>query len=398
MPVLFKERRSENRFSVQKFFRVLFWIGLTGALIEFAVLLALLYFRSQPVELPQPTGEYAVGRTAFAWEDELRVDPLVPGGNPRELLVWVWYPAERAENAEPAEYLPEKWLLAREKRLSTSAFMLQDPATVRSHAVQDASPAAEPQRFPVLIFAPGYGSIAPDYTALAEDLASRGYIVAGVTPTGSASVVVFPDGREVTQTADGSIYGGRGEEGRQALKRSAGRLVRVWAEDMRFVLDQLAVLNAAPGPFHDRIDVERAGFFGHSFGGATSAEVCRTDGRCKAGADLDGTLFGDVLVTGLNRPFFFMWSHAEGREDIIAARQIYDQLPEGSCWTEMDGLGHLNYHDIAAQFALVHHLSGALGDLDGREGLNVIRDSLALFFDYHLKDSGIGPCQSDLDL
>jgi predicted dienelactone hydrolase len=45
----------------------------------------------------------------------------------------------------------------------------------------------------VLIMGPGLGAAASDYTVLAEDLASHGYIVVGYTPTYSTDVT-FPDG------------------------------------------------------------------------------------------------------------------------------------------------------------------------------------------------------------
>ena len=66
---------------------------------------------AQPGELlPAPTGPYAVGRTSYHWLDERREDVSAPlAGSKRELVAWVWYPAEPAPEAERAAYLPAGW-------------------------------------------------------------------------------------------------------------------------------------------------------------------------------------------------------------------------------------------------------------------------------------------------
>ncbi len=58
--------------------------------------------------------------------------------------------------------------------------------------------------FPVLIFEPGLGRLIPNYTTLAEDLASRGYVVVGLNPTYSASITVL-SGHVIASSALGNI-------------------------------------------------------------------------------------------------------------------------------------------------------------------------------------------------
>ena len=85
-----------------------------------AGVLGVAYFevgRSQTVVLPDPTGPYPVGRTAFDWVDTSREDTLAPSsGIRRELLVWVWYPATSSgQGTATAEYLPADWRKALEQ-------------------------------------------------------------------------------------------------------------------------------------------------------------------------------------------------------------------------------------------------------------------------------------------
>jgi len=63
------------------------------------------------------------------------------------------------------------------------------------HAIANAHISTTQDRYPVLIFEPGLGNLPTDSTTVIEDLVSHGYIVVGITPTYSASIVVFPDGR-----------------------------------------------------------------------------------------------------------------------------------------------------------------------------------------------------------
>ncbi|GAC1435093.1 MAG: hypothetical protein NVSMB6_31980 [Burkholderiaceae bacterium] len=67
------------------------FVGVVGV----ALLLALLWREhNQSLELPIPTGPFAVGRAIYDWTDDSRLDMLAPVlGTRRELLVWIWYPS-----------------------------------------------------------------------------------------------------------------------------------------------------------------------------------------------------------------------------------------------------------------------------------------------------------------
>ncbi len=54
----------------------------------------------------------------------------------------------------------------------------------------------------------------------------------------------------------------------------------------------------------------------NSFGGATAAQFCHDDPRCKAGIDVDGAPFGSVGREGLHQPFMFLLSdQSHGSDD-----------------------------------------------------------------------------------
>ncbi|MGN6130920.1 MAG: hypothetical protein ACTHOK_11330 [Nocardioidaceae bacterium] len=91
-----------------------------------------------------------------------------------------------------------------------------------------------------MVLLPGLGFAAPQYTSLAVDLASHGYLVVGVTPTDSADLTVL-DGQPVHASDLGNPSGFTG--GRSpAANRTGARVLRVWADDARFAARRMRVL------------------------------------------------------------------------------------------------------------------------------------------------------------
>ncbi|HEX6480327.1 MAG TPA: hypothetical protein VF043_15925 [Ktedonobacteraceae bacterium] len=346
--------------------------------------------RHQALMLPAPTGPYATGRMEYDWTDQSRNDQFAPhAGTKRELVVWTWYPAMRVRGAQPAPYLPSKWGQLSDQQHSFFGLQLvQSSDSIQAHSVDRVPLATDATRYPVLIFEPGLGNIPMQYTTLIEDLASHGYIVFAITPTYSSDVVVFPNGRAVEATSAGKLDKGANPQA------AADQLVTVWAKDVIFVMNQLDKLNGTPGgTFSGHLDLARLGVFGHSLGGATAAQVCHMDTRCKAGIDIDGSLAGDVVQTGLDKPFMVV-QHDMGtcsdadchsfQRDIHA---ILRPVPHGASYhIGVNNTKHFNFSDYAIYFSPLRAL-GLLGSIDGVRGLQITRAYVRAFFDTYLNSA-----------
>ena len=177
-------------------------------------------------------------------------------------------------------------------------------------------------------------SLQSDYTTLAEDLASHGYIVVSFDAPYRTVITAFPDGRVATRAAGGDFDRCPPFTTTQHL---ATQLMSVWIADLKFALDQLHELNAndPTGRFKGKFDLQKLGIAGHSLGGATAAQFCHDDPRCAAGIDIDGMPFGSVIQDGLHQPFLFLMSdHSEesGSEPQTVEKNIesiYDHVPQG---------------------------------------------------------------------
>jgi predicted dienelactone hydrolase len=347
--------------------------------------------RNQTLVLPAPTGAYAVGRAEYDWTDQSRTDPLAPqAGTKRELIDWAWYPAIRVSGAKLAPYLPAKWAqLGDQQRGRLGQLLFQRTDSIQTHSVENAPLATASARYPVLIFEPGLGDIPTLYTTLLEDLASQGYIIFAITPTYSSDVVVFPDGHVAEATAAGK------PSDASSVQAASDRLVSVWAQDVIFVMNQLDRLNATPGTmWSQRMDLSRLGVFGHSFGGATAAQVCQMDTRCKAGIDLDGALFGPVVQTGLQKPFMVIQSDQCSTSSTSGCRSFESEVqailrtvPSTERYhLSIKGTQHFNFADYAVYFSPARAL-GVLGSIDGARGLQITRAYVLAFFDTFLNQT-----------
>jgi Platelet-activating factor acetylhydrolase, isoform II len=350
------------------------------------------------ITLPAPTGHFAVGRTMYTWINNGETDELAPSpGAKREGVTWMWYPSAAATTARPGEYLPAPWrkALAEDSGRLMSLFLTPDLALVRTHSWSDAEVSTEQRSYPVVIMRAGGGALTTDFTTLAEDLASHGYIVVGFDAPYRTFVVVLSGNRVVIRPPANDPENLPADQ----ANRLINRLLLMWTSDTAFVVGQLEQLNAADpsGKFTGRLDMQRLGMFGHSFGGAQALQFCHDHPRCKAGIDIDGAPYGNVVQEGLKQPFLFLLSDHSREMVDPASRQIhadiqsiYERLPSGRLFLTIRGANHFSFSD--QMLVKSHYLIGMIGllgvgGLDGRRGLAITADYVHTFFDVYLKDA-----------
>jgi len=123
----------------------------------FVLLLTLLWReRNQPVELPIPTGTFAVGRAIYDWIDHTTVDTLAPvPGTKRELLVWIWYPSDPGQSGTPDDYVPAQMRAAIGPAQGLMSYVTRDVSKVRRIVFANPDLPAQPKSYPVVIIRAG---------------------------------------------------------------------------------------------------------------------------------------------------------------------------------------------------------------------------------------------------
>lgn len=329
------------------------------------------------LDLPKLTGPYATGTTYYQLLDSNRnetftVDPL----DKRQLALQIWYPSAGA-GTQPASYIPSPLS-------AVSDFGLFN--LVRPRSFLDVALASDQAAYPVLLFSHGFGELSQTYTAQAEELASYGYIVASVTHTFDALVTGLPDGQIipldpnlVADFTNPSTY-----------ESASIKETKLRAADLQFVLDELDKLNASDPQnlLTGKLDLGKVGVFGHSLGGATAAEAMRIDSRFDVGLNLDGSMWGEVVETGLDRPFMLM--NAENAFLSDSSKQSFFNNSTGDRYNlTLKGANHHNFADapfLSPLFAEAGVPSPyQVGSIDPNRGAGLINQYTLAFFDQYLK-------------
>ncbi|MFC4588535.1 alpha/beta hydrolase family protein [Sphaerisporangium corydalis] len=321
-----------------------------------------------PAVLPAPTGTHPVGTTALYLKDTSRPDPWNLDVQVRELKVTLWYPAGRSDGRRAPYMTPkESELLMKGSGIATVPY--DTLSKTRTNAVQDAAPVG--RRLPLVVLSPGFTKPMSTLTALAEDLAGRGYVVAGIDHTYESYATTFPGGRVAECLAcDSDTDPGFGTG-----------VVQGRAADASYVLDELTTKWDRSG----LIDPARIAMVGQSIGGAAAMATMVKDSRVRAGIDMDGTTYARIPKGGFTRPFMFMGAppHVPGGRDATWDRD-WKLLTGWKRWVVLTGADHASFTDLPL-------LSGALGlkplpgALPWARSAELTRTYVAAFLDQHLK-------------
>jgi len=381
--------------------RIFRLIGLLFAGVVSVVILLVAFMYVEhflPTDLPTPIGSYRVGRTSYFFSDYVGTHASHAS---RELVVWIWYPARSQIDPTPADYFPAPWLDAANESWNwmMTHLITRDLAKVHVHSVLNAAIASKKGAYPVVVMRPGGSALTLQYTALAEDLASHGYVVVGFDAPYRTQLVVLPNGEIKHRPLQ--------NDPEEVPLERVNRLMMMWTEDVRFVLDRLEALNEQDdrGLLTRRLDLSRVGIFGHSFGGATALQVCHDDSRCKVGIDIDGMPFGSVVADGVKQPFMFLMgdhshdlgSESEGQQVARDLHAIYGRLPETKRVALMiEGGDHFSFADggVVRSHVLLSILRAVGLVIDGKRQLATTSACVSAFFGKYLNDEvgGLDRC------
>jgi predicted dienelactone hydrolase len=346
------------------------------------------------VLLPAPSGPFEVDLGILELVDFSRTQPFAPTVQPRKLMVSLFYPVSTARGTTPANYMPPYTALTEDNELS-SLFGLPTPnGTFDKLALQVAGknsavyPGHGEQAFPVVLFMPAEGTTRLFYSAIAQTVASSGYIVVTIDTPYDVDIVEYSDGSVayLNQTIVNN------------LTPSAFDLaIETRAQDASFVLDKLTnktvVSQLIPGSAHG-LNVSKVAMFGHSLGGAAAAAAMLNDDRIAGGISMDGALGGPVVQKGLDRPFMFMahaghlrnisnpadpfnswlaiWSRLRAfKLDIVVANSLHYTFSDYPIAFETLGVVPNNASAQAAQVT----------NMDGRRALKIVTTYVTAFLD-----------------
>ncbi len=329
--------------------------------------------------IPRPKGSYGTNFAVTDLTDTAHLDPFAPKPENRSVVISAWYPAAPVNkcNWQHIPAYPEKVAAIFN---AETAFVGVPNGTFKRIELEicnvDQNHQPNLSNTPVVLFYPGLGLSRLWYSAIAQAVASYGFIVVTVDQPYDADVVEYPDGRIVR--AINSTWD----------QQQSELLVNVTAEEASFVLDELAkaevVQKLSPSykPIPKGFTTDRAGIFGHSIGGATAAMAMYLDSRFVGGVNLDGGLYGPVIKQGLKNPLMLF-----GHKDNSTSSTWIDIWPHLNWRLDIEILNstHTTFTDIPLLASLIFGtplppmVQGIVGYIPGERARDIVAAYVAAF-------------------
>jgi pimeloyl-ACP methyl ester carboxylesterase len=352
-------------------------------------LLPLVALSISAVVLPSPPGPYDVFYNTASMIDNTRVDPFDPKHGPRAVMTSIFAPTHCNVDLENMDYLPAATAEYYSDEFGTYGL---PNGTLQSLSFQvcPESPTKHHVQFPVVIFSPALGTTRLFYSAIAQSVASAGYIVVSIDHPYDVEFLEFPDGHIVTAA--------------NITDDQVPLDVQTRAQDVKFVLDQLStkagVASLLPGARAASLKTQQVAMYGHSVGGATTAAAMLLDCRIIAGANLDGSMFGSVVQQGLRRPFLLFGHENKTQTTDPSWAEFWPSLRGWKLELELAQSQHYTFSDLPFLLKLlgvpvqdIPAIKTRVGALDGSKALEIVQRTIVAFLGFGLRQTSVKPLQ-----
>jgi dienelactone hydrolase len=324
---------------------------------------------SDSPRVPPPTGAYPVGTFVIRLVDSGRKDPYLRDGSKRELMVRLWYPAERNSQCVPAEYNSPKVRGLLSVMLGFSAPRVQTNSCWEAPVLAGAHP--------VVVVSHGYTGMFTDLTFLCEDLASHGYVVVSIGHTYESTAVEFPGG-DLRTSHVGSLFV---EQTLQTDESTLREAMAVRLADVRFVVGELARLNAGTGVLSGRLNLERMGILGHSMGASTAMQALQQNVGFRAAVLMDAIEISGPPGAAIQQSVLMV---AEGRGWSESECNLWNQLRGPRMAIAFRGAEHLTPTDAVWMGTVIPELHVEAGLMGPAKTIAALRQAVSTFFQLHL--------------
>lgn len=325
--------------------------------------------------LPEPTGNFDVGTVVVDFIDDNRIETLSKTSGNRKIAVQFWYPSDRK-------------------------------GKVVKYDIEGAQISNEQQEYPLVIFSHGAFGMRMSNASTCRELASHGYVVASIDHAYQAFYTSFANGKSAIVNNE-FLNEAIGVQLDDIKGQEAFDITHSWLDlrtkDIELVINSIKVGNLGTSGeiLKGHMDLNNIGLFGHSLGGAASAEVARNREDVKAAIVIDGTMIGDIkglnsdnseIITekDFNKPLMLMYGalfqEDEGKNDAYLPNiKAYNNSKNAAYSLCIKDSGHLNFTDLPRISPFLAKKLG-VGEIDSFECIKIVNDYSLAFFDKHIKN------------
>ncbi len=395
-------------------------VGIILTFILFAITLSFPLLLPIP-DLPKPHGPYNIGTVSIRMTDSTRKEIYTSEPNDdRNILVTVWYPTDNPGFNKPVSYWDKKGLTGKAYSLNADmgTFWYKHLSDIKTNSFAEVPISNKGESYPIIIYSHSFVGLNTENTILFEELASQGYIVFSIGHTYETIISIFPDGEVVAENYNyifelydsnveqeeqlyQSFYNSTNATEKQAIIKqiltiddSSTEMIKVRTEDVVFVLDELEKLNQNGSLFDTKLNLNRVGIMGWSFGGATAMDVCIIDARCKAGINIDGWPYGENFSSNqiLSQPFIVINAASDDESEKVVGELAYQRSEGDAFRIIIDDTSHTNFWDFPFFFNIYKQL-GYWGTIDSLRLAEIENAYISAFFDKYLKNENNIPLE-----
>lgn len=368
--------------------------------------------RNEQSILPKPGGPFAIGTMKVFVTDSSRMETFITKKKFREIYIKIWYPAHVEGQSEYEGLLsdyPDEVVVDIFKAVGLDKELVGKIKESTTNSVTGPVVPVNGQKFPVVLFNPGfYFGMADFYTGIAESLASNGFIVCSVNhpyeqpyveqsdkgvlmkkkkaQLAYLQLVLVEKFRKFELDTDEQIE----DATRIYLKKLKrfDRVLRRWTTDNKAFIDYLYYVcnNDSVGGVFAVMDIDRIGVMGQSLGGAVAGQLCIDDSmRIRAGINLDGFQFGDIIDRPVELPFMLMESEHYELWRIGNEMVFRNSGPDFHSFTAKRAKHFLYSDAVSLKFLEEEDLKNMIGDVNADEINATVNEYIRAFFSKYLK-------------
>ncbi len=407
-------RRKESYNLKKTFKRIIgMTLGLVICYISFKTLQAFPQFR-----IPEPTGVYAVGTKYYLFEDSGRESVYRNHeGNNYRIGIQIWYPAEET-GAQPVYYQTKESASCIASIFNMPGFVLYYLSKIKTNSFYNSTSLISDAIYPIVFYSPGGTGWINQASAVNEELASHGFVVIAVGHESTEPFLRDMDGEVIplninndyAKAINGELYSETVEniksriinceniDDKYELHQELNKAkplnvndVKNRAQNIYYTIDKLSLINKELSGISDTSTI---GIYGFSKGGAVAGEVCVNNNRVKAGINLDGFMYGDIVKKPIIRPFMFVHSVSSDPQAYIND-YFFKNAENDAYMMKIKGATHANFGDLSL-FGGIFKTRGVLGSINGEKAIEIQRAYVLAFFNRYLKDKNEELLERDL--
>ena len=247
------------------------------------VISIILFYSFPVVKLQIPTGEFYVGTNLITITDQNRDEIFTEKeGDFRRFRVQMWFPLNKFQGT----LQKTKWIQggnivteALAKDWGIPGFILDHTNMIDSNSYFGGEILKSEDKLPLVIISHGWGGFMNLHTNFAEDLASKGFIVASIDHTFGSVATVFSEEDVEFKSENALPY----NLSRERFLDNANTVIKTYGNDVISTIDYFENSDI----YMNHIDFDKISLIGHSTGGGGAIYASSIDNRIKAVIGLD---------------------------------------------------------------------------------------------------------------